>query len=322
MEIMPLSIDAALALGERLTLDELCDEADRVRRELRGNVIHTCSIVNARSGRCPEDCHWCAQSAHYNTGCREYPVIDRRDLFEAYDRIAARGVERFSLVTSGRRVMPSQMPGFCELFRELSARGPVKLCASMGLLTREHMRMLREAGVTRYHCNLEAAESLFSRLCTTHTRADKLATIRAAIDEGMSVCVGGIIGMGESMRQRLELAVEAREAGARSIPVNILCPIAGTPLEGQPPLSDEEIIRSVALMRLVAPDCDIFFAGGRAGLSRKTVRRMLRGGADGAMVCNMLTVAGNDIDDDFALFSEAGYRTPPTPNQTPQYNEL
>lgn len=316
MEIHPLSIDAALALGERLTLDELCEEADRVRRALRGNVIHTCSIVNARSGRCPEDCHWCAQSAHYNTGCREYPIIDRRELFDAYDRIAAHGVERFSLVTSGRRLTMAQMPEFCALLRELSARGSVKLCASMGLLNREQLRMLREAGVSRYHCNLEAAESLFGELCTTHTREDKLATIRAAIDEGMTVCVGGIIGMGESLRQRLELAVEAREAGARSIPVNILCPIEGTPLGGQPPLSDEEIIRSIALMRLVAPDCDIFFAGGRARLSRASVARMLRGGADGAMVCNMLTVAGNDIDDDFALFSEAGYQTPSTPKQT------
>lgn len=304
----PLSIDEALALSERLTLDELCDEADRVRLAELGNRIHTCSIVNARSGRCPEDCHWCAQSARYNTGCKEYSAIDHDELIAAYDQSAAHGVERFSLVTSGRRVTAAQMPEFCAMFRELSERGSMKLCASMGLLGKAELQMLKDAGVSRYHCNLEAAESIFGKLCTTHTRADKLTTIRAALEIGMSVCVGGIIGMGETLRQRLELAVEAREAGARSIPVNILCPIPGTPLADVEPLAEDEIARSVALMRLVAPDCDIFFAGGRARISEACVSRMLRGGADGAMVCNMLTVAGNDIDEDFNLFRRLGYQ--------------
>jgi len=307
MEIQPLSIDEALALGERMPLDELCDKADRVRLAMRGNVIHTCSIVNARSGRCPEDCHWCAQSAHYRTGCNEYSAIGRKELYEAYDFSNIHGVERFSLVTSGRRVTPDRMPEFADMFRSLRERGSMKLCASMGLLSKSELQELKDAGVTRYHCNLEAAESLFGWLCTTHTRADKLATIKAAQEVGLEVCVGGIIGMGENMRQRLELICESRAAGARAFPLNILCPISGTPLANQPPLSDEEIIRTVALMRLVAPDCDIFFAGGRARLSDATVGRMLRGGADGAMVCNMLTVAGNDIDRDFTLFKDLGY---------------
>lgn len=303
----PLSIAEALELNERLTLDELCDTADRVRRENLGNTIHTCSIVNARSGRCPEDCHWCAQSVRYHTGCREYPVVDVDELNRAYDMSASHGVRRFSLVTSGRRVTPEQMPTFCEMFRSLAKRGKMELCASMGLLSKEELQALKDAGVTRYHCNLEAAGSLFPKLCTTHTRADKLATIRAALEVGLEVCVGGIIGMGESLAQRLELAAEARAAGARSIPVNILCPIEGTPLANQEPLSEEEVIRSVALMRLVAPDCDIFFAGGRARLSRDAVSRMLRGGADGAMVGNLLTTVGNDTDSDFELFRSLGY---------------
>lgn len=307
MLTQPLTIAEALALSERLTLDELCDLADKVRRENLGNTIHTCSIVNARSGRCPEDCHWCAQSVRYHTGCREYPMVDPEELNQAYDMSASHGVQRLSLVTSGRRVTAEQMPAFCELFRNLASRGRMELCASMGLLSKAELQALKDAGVSRYHCNLEAAESLFPSLCTTHTRADKLATISAALEVGLEVCVGGIIGMGETLAQRLELAVEARAAGARSIPVNILCPIEGTPLANQEPLTEEEIIRSVALMRLVAPDCDIFFAGGRAKLSHKAVSRMLRGGADGAMVGNLLTTIGNDVDGDFELFRSLGY---------------
>lgn len=303
----PLSITEALELNGRLTLGELCDMADRVRRENLGNIIHTCSIVNARSGRCPEDCHWCAQSARYRTGCREYPVVDIDELHKVYDMSASHGVQRLSLVTSGRRVTPEQMPVFLDMFRSLARRGKMQLCASMGLLSRAELQALKDAGVTRYHCNLEAAGSLFPKLCTTHTRADKLATIRAALEVGLEVCVGGIIGMGETLGQRLELAAEARAAGARSIPVNILCPIEGTPLANQEPLDEEEVIRSVALMRLVAPDCDIFFAGGRARLSRDAVSRMLRGGADGAMVGNLLTTIGNDTDSDFELFRSLGY---------------
>lgn len=307
MQSKPLSIAEALKLNASLSTDELCDMADAVRRENVGNTIHTCSIVNARSGRCSEDCHWCAQSSRYNTGCEEYPLVNTQALLRAYDVSASHGVQRLSLVTSGRRVTAQQMPAFCDMFRSLAARGNMDLCASMGLLSSAELQELKKAGVTRYHCNLEAAESLFGSLCTTHTRRDKLRTIAAAREAGLEVCVGGIIGMGETMEQRLQLINECRECGARSIPVNVLNPIPGTPLADTPLLSEEEIIRSVALMRLVAPDCDIFFAGGRARLSHAAVSRMLRGGANGAMVGNLLTTIGNDVDADFELFSSLGY---------------
>lgn len=308
MEKNIYTIDEALELDSRLPLDELCDLADSLRQANIGNEVHTCSIVNARSGRCSEDCKWCAQSVHYSTGCQEYPIVDSKELTDSYDRCNALGVQRFSLVTSGRRVTEKQLPEFVALFKSLASRGSMQLCASMGLLTKEQLQALKDAGVTRYHCNLEAAESHFVTLCTTHTRQDKLRTIQAAREVGMDVCVGGIIGMGETLRQRLELISECRAAGARSIPVNVLNPIAGTPLGNQPLLSEEEIIRTVALMRLVAPDCDIFFAGGRARLSRRATARMLRGGANGAMVGNLLTTIGNDPDEDFNLFSELGYK--------------
>ncbi len=302
----PLSVDDALSL-EVYATDELCEAADAVRRRHSGNRIHTCSIVNARSGRCSEDCKWCSQSKFHPTGIDEYEYISEDDMLAACRQSRDHGVQRFSLVTSGRRVPHAHMASFCRLIREAKDCGGMEICASMGLLDEDQLRQLKEAGVTRYHCNLETAPSYFPKLCSTHTQADKLATIAAARRQGMEVCVGGIIGMGESMRERLELAEASRECGADALPLNLLNPIPGTPLEHTPLLDEEEVVRSVALMRFVAPRITIHFAGGRSRLSRENTLRMLRGGANGAMVGNLLTTAGCDIAGDFELFADAGY---------------
>lgn len=304
----PLTVDEAMDLDRSVATDELCDAADQVRRRWMGDVIDTCSIVNARSGRCSEDCKWCAQSRHHSTGISEYDYIPREDLLRAVEMNDAVGVRRFSMVTSGRRVTATQMKRFCDMYREIADRSPIYLCASMGLIGREEMQMLWDAGVRRYHCNLETSEGYFPELCTTHSHADKLATIRAAREVGMDVCCGGIIGMGETMRQRLELAEEAREAGAVSIPINILQPIPGTPLESTPLISEEEVIRTVALFRFMAPKLTLRFAGGRARLSHRSMKRILQGGMNGALIGDLLTTIGNKVDDDYRLFDEAGFK--------------
>ena len=304
---IPATIDEALALDAICTTDELCDVANEVRIKHCGNKIDTCSIVNARSGRCTEDCKWCAQAARHSTGIDEYDIIPDDQLMEAVKLNASQGVHRFSMVTSGRKISPADVRRFCDMYRRVAAASPMKLCASMGLLTKDELASLREAGVQRYHCNLETAESFFGTLCTTHSHADKLRTIRAAREVGMEVCSGGIIGMGETMRQRLELAEQAREAGAMSIPVNVLQPIKGTPLEGTPLIGEDEVVRSVALMKLVAPLAILRFAGGRARLSHKSMLRMLHGGISGAIVGDMLTTIGNKMVDDHTLFAMAGF---------------
>lgn len=304
---IPATVEEAAALNDRYTTDELCDAADKVRAARTGNEIDTCSIVNARSGRCPEDCKWCAQSAHHKTGISEYDIIPEKELLESLKSNTDRGVRRFSLVTSGRRVSAAQIDRFCNLYRLARSKSRIYLCASMGLLGKEELQKLRDAGVKRYHCNLETSSSYFPNLCTTHTHADKLRTIAAAIEVGMEVCSGGIIGMGESMTQRLELAQEARQAGAVSIPINILQPIKGTPLENQQLISEDEVARTVALMRFVAPDCTLRFAGGRARLSKATTERILRGGMNGALVGDMLTTIGNNIDQDYKMFKDNGF---------------
>ena len=307
IEGKPCSIDDALEIAEKYNLDQICDAADRVRQARQGNDIDTCSIINARSGKCSENCKWCAQSRFHSTGCEEYDIVDIEDLRQMVTVNTDKGVKRFSLVTSGRKIAPADIDRFCDLIREARKISPIKLCASMGLLGVNEMKKLKEAGVTRYHCNLETASSFFPTLCSTHSTADKLATIKAAQEAGLEVCSGGIIGMGESMRQRLELAQEARDAGVVSIPVNILNPIPGTPLENQELIAENDVILTIALYRLIAPDCNIRFAGGRKRMSSKSTERILRGGLNGSIVGDMLTTLGNDIAQDRELFESNGF---------------
>lgn len=307
LEGSPLTVDEALDLGKSAPLDTLCDTADQIRRARTGDTIDTCSIVNARSGRCSEDCKWCAQSRHHSTGIREYDRISPEDALKAARMTSDKRVRRLSLVTSGRRVTGSQIKYFCDIYRQIGSETGLSMCASMGLLGKEELQALKDAGVRRYHCNLESSRRYFGTLCSTHTYDEKIATLRTAREVGLEVCSGGIIGMGETLAQRLTLVREAVAAGAVSVPVNILSPIPGTPLADTPPLTDEEIVRTVALMRLVAPQAVMRFAGGRARLPQATVERILRGGMNGVMVGDLLTTAGNKVDDDYRMFSRLGF---------------
>lgn len=302
-----ISLDEAVALAETADLDALCEAADEIRKKFCGDKIDTCSIINARSGLCGEDCKWCSQSKHFATGVVQYEIVDTQrmlDLAKAYDQY---GVKRFSLVTSGRRVILKDADKFCDDYRQLRESTGLRLCASMGLVDKETLQKLKDAGVERYHCNMETSAAYFKTLCTTHTPDDKRRTIEAAKEVGMTVCSGGIIGMGETMRQRLEMAFELREMGVNSVPINVLNPIPGTPLEHTPLISDEEIVRTVAVYRFILPDKVLRFAGGRARLPRTTVEHILRGGMNGAMIGDLLTTTGNDEADDFRLFRECGF---------------
>lgn len=288
-------------------LDELCDAADRVCRALQPALIDSCSIVNARSGRCSENCRWCAQSAHFNTGCTEYPNLPYEKVLEAARHNEREGIRRLSLVTSGRTVSDRDLEYFCEQYRRLSTDTSLYLCASMGLLGKEQMQRLADAGVRRYHCNMETSEKMFGTLCTTHTPADKHLTIRHARDCGMEICSGGIIGMGESMTDRIDFAFELARLDPDSVPVNILCPIPGTPLEHTPLISEEDVIRSAAVFRLILPRQSIRFAGGRMRLSAESMARMLRGGVNGVLMGDMLTTVSHQIADDRCLFKSTDW---------------
>lgn len=286
----------------------LRDGAAEITARFAPREFDSCSIVNARSGNCPENCKWCAQSSHSHTGCDTYAIVDREEAHNVAKYNAAKGVKRFSLVASGRSVKGRALKEMADLLLDVRRLYGISTCASLGLLNRDELQTLWDAGVHRYHCNLETAPSHFPTLCTSHTQADKLATIRAAKEIGFEVCSGGIIGMGETRRQRMELAITLREVEPASIPINVLCPIPGTPLADTPLISEDEIIDTVAMFRFAHPHTQLRLAGGRARLSHATLLTMLRCGINGGVVGDLLTTIGSTIEQDKALVAEAGYK--------------
>lgn len=301
-----ISPDEASCLAEA-PLDALCGAASRITFSCASGKFDTCSIINGKSGKCPEDCKWCAQSAHYHSDIREYPLVDAGKLIEAARYSRKKGIGRFSIVTSGRRLKPSEIDELCKSVRMLAENVDISLCLSAGLLSEEDMKAVAEAGISRYHCNLETAPSYFGKLCTTHTQEEKTATLRAAVKAGLEICSGGIIGMGESLAQRMELAFFLRDLGVKSVPVNILSPIPGTPLGTQPLIPEDEILRTIAILRFILPDAALRFAGGRARLSADTMMKAYRTGINAAIMGDMLTTVGADIDTDMGRIREAGY---------------
>lgn len=289
-------------------LDELCEGADRITRALHPSTVDSCSIVNARSGLCGEDCKWCAQSARHSSKCEHYDALPYQLTIRAARRNEEEGIRRFSLVTSGRTLSETALAEFCHQFSLLSEETSLYLCASMGLLTEGQMRKLREAGVKRYHCNMETSSRYFPELCTTHTVADKLQTIANARAAGLEICSGGIIGMGETAHDRLDFAFELAEIDPESVPINILNPIAGTPLENTPLIPEEDIIRTAAIFRFILPRQSLRFAGGRMRLSESAMKRMLRGGVNGVLMGDMLTTVSNTVADDRRLFAATAWK--------------
>lgn len=290
-----------------ITTQILVDAAHIVTKTCANRSFNFCSIVNAKSGKCTEDCAWCSQSKHFKTQAPEYPLIDAEKALENAQAVEAAGVTRFSLVTSGRKLSAREVREVCQITRRLRQETNLEICLSAGLLTQKELQSLYEAGVARYHCNLESSRAFFSNLCTTHSVPDKIKTLKAAREVGMDVCSGGIIGMGESEKDRVSLALQLAELNVPSIPINILNPIPGTRLENITFISDEDIIRTVAIFRLLNRKAYLRFAGGRARLSEKTQKMCLKAGINSAITGDLLTTKGNAVTHDRELAKEAGY---------------
>jgi len=280
--------------------------ACRIRDHYNGRGIRLCAIVNAKSGRCPEDCAFCAQSAHHQTEIEAYPLMGPDEIVLKAQEAKAMGARRFAIVASGKALTEKELDKAAQAIGLIKEETGLIPCASLGMLTSEAARRLKAVGLNRFHHNLETARSFFREICTTHAYDEDLDTLRTAKEAGLQVCSGGIFGLGESPEQRLELAYTLKEVGVDSVALNFLDPIPGTPLERAEALAPLEILRFVALFRFILPDRDIRICGGREYGLRDLHSLVLWAGANGIMIGNYLTTKGRDHLADLQMIGDLG----------------
>lgn len=289
-----------------VNLLSLKQAANYIREYFNRNNFDLCSIINGKSGSCSEDCKYCGQSLHYQTKIKVYDLLDERIIKDMAMHNADQGVGRFSIVTSGRHLCNEEFAKIIKVYQHLNGTVNLSLCASLGLLKLEQFKKLKAAGVKRYHNNLETSRNYFPNICTTHSYQQKIEAIKAAQRAGLEICSGGIMGMGESWLDRIDLAFELKALGVQSIPINILNPIPGTPLEHLKPLSKEEIERIFAIYRFIHPTAVLKMAGGRGLLDDKGAS-IFKCGANGAITGDMLTTQGITINEDQRIVKALGY---------------
>ncbi len=282
-------------------------EASRVREERFGKRVSFCVIVNAKSGACSEDCAFCSQAGKAKSGAPRYPLLSRERLVAAAEAANEAGAARFSIVTSGRGILsPREQSALVEVVGAIRAAAPLKVCASLGLAGPGFLRELKAAGLWRFHHNLEAASSFFPQICTTHTYGERVATVAAAKEAGLSVCSGGILGLGETLAQRWELAQALGEMEVDAIPLNFLHPLPGTALEGRQTLPPLKALQAVVAFRLKFPDRSIIICGGRQVTLRSLSPLIFAAGADAVMTGDYLTTRGRLPAEDRQMLADLG----------------
>ena len=284
---------------------ELFLAASRVKEHFVGTKVSLCSIINAKSGRCPENCAFCAQSAHHCTDVPVYPLVDEESLVAGARSAEQSGSICYGIVTSGTTISKGEeLERICRALHRIRSETSIEPSCSLGIIDVETARILFEAGATTYHHNLETARSFFPQICTTHDYEEDVATVRAAKEAGMEVCSGGIFGMGESAAQRVEMALTLRELGVDSVPLNFLNPIEGTRLEGQSLINPQECLITIAIYRLLMPEKKITVCGGREKNLRDLQSWMFFAGASGTMIGNYLTTTGRNVEDDWQMLQD------------------
>lgn len=304
-----LDLDQALALAvlPDHELPLLLAAASRVRHHFFGDRIALCSIVNAKSGLCAEDCAFCAQSSFHATGAVTYPLLPSATLLAGGRDAADNGSACYGIVTSGTGINAGEeLERICTVVHQLAADGALAPGASLGILDQQSLQALKEAGLVTYHHNLETARSYFPQICTTHAYEDDVATVRLAKQAGLRVCCGGLFGLGETMEQRIELAFTLRELQVDSVPINFLDPVAGTPLSTMQQLTPLACLHIIALYRLLLPDCHITVCGGRQSNLRELQSWIFLAGASGVMTGDYLTKEGRRPEDDQRLIADLG----------------
>jgi biotin synthase len=319
-EILRVVEEKLLTYRDQITFEEACKLAfleeeyfpqllylsNRVLREYRGKGVYLCSIVSAKTGACPEDCAFCAQSARARFPIASHPMLEPHAILEAAKRAERNGASEFCIVASGRGPDSKTFKMVLDAVSLIRTHTSLSVGCSLGILTREQARLLYSAGVSRYNHNLETARSFFPRICTTHTYEERVRTAHLVKESGMELCSGGILGMGESIEQRIELAFELREVNPDIVPINLLNPRPGTALEGASLLEPLEAVKSIALFRLILPDKIIVCAGGREVVLKDLQPLALFAGANALITGNYLTTPGQEPEMDLAMIKKLG----------------
>ena len=290
-------------------LDYLFIGTDRIRDKFKGEDVKICSIVNAKSGRCVEDCSFCAQSSSFKTDAPETELMSVEEMVAAAKEAEAFGANEFSIVASGTKMDDRQeLDKVIAAVRRIKAETKLETCCSLGLMELDDLKELKAAGLDRCHHNLETAASFFNKIVTTHTYEDEVKAVQNAKEAGLQVCVGGIFGMGETFAQRVELAFSIRELGTQSLPINFLKPIDGTGLDHLETIEYYDALKTIALLRLVLPKIDLFVCGGREEVMTDKQEQLFSAGANGILGGNYLTTKGQDPKRDIEMIQNLGLR--------------
>ncbi|MCL4479323.1 MAG: biotin synthase BioB [Deltaproteobacteria bacterium] len=296
-----------LSLIDNERLLDLFNTSNKMRLHYKGNEVNTCSILNAKSGLCPEDCNFCAQSVHHKTSAKVYPLLSAGTIIDKAkqaDNIPAKG---FSIVTSGYGIDNSdELEIIAQAVKGISEQTHFYGCASLGILTEHELNHLKESGLVKYHHNLETSRSFFPNVCTTHPYEDDIEAIGNAKRTGLKVCSGGIFGLGESWEDRIELAFTLKRLDVDSVPINFLNPVKGTPLEDVRNLTPLECLKVIAIYRLILPDKDIVICGGREVNLRDLQSMIFFAGANGMMLGGYLTTSGRPVETDLQMLKDLG----------------
>ena len=284
-----------------LDLEELL----KISSQYIKNEVEFCSLINARNGKCSQDCKYCAQSSHYCTHIESYPLVEVEEVRKVALEAKSNHVSRFAIVTSGKTPDESDFDKMLEMIEEINKIEGLRSCASIGILTDEQAKRLAEAGLKRFHHNINTSESYYPEICTTHTWRDRYNTCKLIKKYGMELCCGVILGMGESVEQRIEMALELAEIQPNSIPINILMPIPETPFANYGDKIDEEnVLRTLAVFKIANPNSVLRFCGGRMRLSEENQRKALNTCVEGIMVGNYLTTIGKAPEEDIKTMHE------------------
>ena len=320
-----ITFDEALALirlEDHEAFERLLKAAREITLHFNSKEPGLCSLLNAKSYLCGEDCGFCAQSVRFDTDADRYLLMEPEKVVEAAKRAAKLGAQNFCIVTSGAAPTDEEFEKILLILKRLSEESSLNLDASLGFITKEQAARLKETGLRRFNHNLQTSREFYPEIVSTHTYETRLATIRALLDGGLELCSGGILGMGETAEDRVMLAFELKPYAPHCIPMNVLNPRPGTPLEGRPKPDPREILKTIAVYRFIHPRANIKLAGGReVNLTADEQVEALKGGANGLILGGYLTTSGNPVEEDFRMLERAGYQVKMTNDKTQMSNE-